>query len=732
MQLQLSLAVADRLHETLLVRGEPLGVVEAVHQLIASDNASILVCRQIMHSLVTHDARFCWAGGGDDQDLVSLSHWEVPDPDLWDVPFVALDLETTGARPGEGKITEIGAVRIEGLKEVRLFSTLVNPMRPIPAMITHITGITQEMVAGAPRIEEVIPELLEFLQGAVVVAHNAPFDVGFLNYELRRLKGRRLGEGAIDTLPLARALAPGLPNYRLGTVADALGAPVAACHRALADARAAGHVFVTLVCRLQEQGITRLNQTRSYVSPSMRSGLEKLGLTRDVPRSPGAYLFLDQDEHVLYVGKADKLRERVRSYFVSNSEHARKVRQAIRLVERIDWEETVTPLEAVVREQELILEHRPPCNLQGRRPENYAYVKIGGSGSGLNLYVSGRPPKWLAPSTTVMGGPYPAAAAAAARVDGHVGADASAHASAGADVRPSAGADLESESTPVESNPTRGGNGQRPNGKPRFPLVLGPFRGRTRVYSALDLLQRCYPIRRCPRKPDGQPCVRGHAGKCLAPCSGGPQVIAQHDALVSDLLGWLTGNDAPRIMTPKDEGTAHPAEVLDPVARADEVIRSLSRQCRYEDARAMQEAREDLLSLRRSYAALAEARALCFAALWPPAQDDDSRGVRLNLVWNGKLTEAATLTHDSAEQTVREIVARLPKTEHDAALGRGWAAVAQKELDSILAVRRWYYESDRVCKVPLNMGPTQDDVVSWGGRVLADTLRLLPAPAGGS
>ena len=100
-------------------------------------------------------------------------------------------------------------IKIEGFREVKHFGTLVNPQRPIPPMITQITGITQEMVAGAPRIEEVIPELLEFLEGAVVVAHNAPFDVGFLNYELQRLKGRRLGEGAIDTLPLARALAPG-------------------------------------------------------------------------------------------------------------------------------------------------------------------------------------------------------------------------------------------------------------------------------------------------------------------------------------------------------------------------------------------------------------------------------------------------------------------------------------------------------------------------------------------
>ena len=83
-------------------------------------------------------------------------------------------------------------------------------------MITRITGITPAMVADAPRIEEVIPSLLEFIEGAVIVAHNAPFDVGFLNYELHRLRSRALGEGAVDTLPLARALAPGLRELPTG------------------------------------------------------------------------------------------------------------------------------------------------------------------------------------------------------------------------------------------------------------------------------------------------------------------------------------------------------------------------------------------------------------------------------------------------------------------------------------------------------------------------------------
>ena len=595
---------------------------------------------------------------------MSLSHWEAPDPDLADVPFVVLDLETTGARAGASKITEIGAVRIEGFREVRHLSTLVNPMRPIPPMITQITGITQEMVAGAPRIEEVIPELLEFLTGAVVVAHNAPFDVGFLNYELRRLKGRQLGEGAIDTLPLARALAPGLPNYRLHTVAEALGAPVAACHRALADAQAAGHVFVTLVGRLQERGITRLGEVRSYVSPSSRSAVEKLHLTRDVPRAPGTYRFVDKDGHVLYVGKADRLRERVRSYFVTNADHTRKVRQAVRLVERIDWDETCTSLEAVVREQRLILEHRPPCNLHGGRPENYAYVKAGGSGLGLGLYVSCRTPKWLA------------------------------------------GVDLEAQPTPPSSS--------------RQALVFGPFRGRARLNATLDLLQRCYPVRRCPRRADGRPCVRGDAGRCLAPCTGDPLVRAAHDSLVMEIIHWLTGNSD--------------LSLRDPLEHAEEVMQGLSRQRRYEEAQAVRDAREHALSVRRSYQALVEARALRFVALWPQAGNGGGPLVRMNLVWNGRLREPVTLHPSDLEQEIGAALAHLWdekgfSSERSAALAL--VAVPQRELDSLLAVRRWFHEAGQTIRVPLPEPSADYDLLqALKARLIAEALGVLRAAPG--
>ncbi|MCE5254432.1 MAG: hypothetical protein LLG45_09570 [Actinomycetia bacterium] len=640
MQLQLSLSVADRLHETLLVRGEPLDAVEAARMLVACPDAPADLCREILAALVRNDGRFIWDGAEDSP--LSLCHWELPDPDLADVPFISLDLETTGARAGTSKITEIGAVRIEGFQVVDHFATLVNPLRPIPPMITRLTGISQEMVAGAPRIENVIPDLVRFLDGAVVVAHNAAFDVGFLNYELGRLKGCRLGDGAIDTLPLARALAPGLPNYRLHTVAEALGAPVVPCHRALADAQAAAYIFLNLAGRLQDQGITRLGELRAYLDRSSRSALDKLRLTRDLPKCPGTYRFVDKEGRIVYVGKADRLGEEVRSHFIAGAGNARRVRQAVRLVERIDWDEACTPLEAVVREQHLIGEHRPPCNICGTRPETYAYIRVGHSGRGLSLSTSSRAPKWIGGAED--------------------GSDAS----------------------------------SRP---PGAPLVMGPFRGRARLHAALDLLQRCYPIRHCPQRVNGRPCARSEHGRCLAPCVADPRTKLRHDELVLRIVAWLAGR--------VDTG------LPDPVEYADNEARRLSRQRRYEEAQEIKKACEHLMSVRRSYASLAEARSLRFALLWPQAGNGGGPSVRLNLVCDGRLLEPVSLYPGRVEPAIGAAVeaARAGARGCRGRTGGDLVAVGQQELDSLLAVRRWFYEAEHITKASIPR--PEADAADW-------------------
>lgn len=666
MQLQLSLTLADDLYDLLLMSGEPIDFLDAARHLLALRQSPEALCRSIMDTLATDDRRFCWAS----PTTIGLSDWRLTDPDLVDVAFVVVDLETTGMRPGLGKITEIGAVRIEGLRQVETFETLVNPQRSIPPKVVEITGITSSMLAGAPRIEEVMPHFLDFLDGAVIVAHNAPFDLSFLNYELSRLRGRRLGDGAIDTVPLSRSAAPGLSNYKLGTVANALGSPVAASHRALADALATAHVFLTCVGRLQERDVTCLDELRSHIDPGHKRDGRKLALTRDIPREPGAYMFRDGDGSVLYVGKADRLRDRVRSYFLTNAGHSRKVRQAVRRLQHVDFETTGTPLRAVVREQELILEHRPSCNVFGRRPETYCYLKVGGRGAGLRLYASDRP--------------------------GSIGASA----------------------------------------------MVGPFRGSARVKTAIELLQRTFPIRQCRgsagRGSGGEtPCLYGQTGRCLSPCCNASR-RSEHDELVTSLFRWFTGSAPPALG--------------DPVERAHALMELMAARQRYEEAQAIREAIDDLDTLRRSYQALAEARVLRTAVLWPLEENGEKGGerrVHLDLVWDGSLCASARLDRSNAAQEIERALRSLPAPEDDrvpplaraggrilsAALTDGTPdatdepaliAVPQDRLDLLLAVRGWIANAPASCLAPSPAGAGREQAVeTWRRELIAATHRLL-------
>jgi DNA polymerase-3 subunit epsilon len=644
-QLQLSLTLADELYDLLLLTGEPVDFLDAAHRLLALKAAPEGLCRQVMDTLVSEDRRFCWSS----PTTVGLADWRLADPDLADVAFVVIDLETTGTRAGLSKITEIGAVRIEGLREVGMFETLVNPLRAIPPKVVEITGITPSMLIGAPRIEEVMPHLLDFIDGAVIVAHNAPFDLGFLNYELGRLRGRRLGEGAIDTVSLARCAAPGLPNYRLGTVADALGSRVAAAHRALADAQATSHVFLTCVGRLQERNITRLHELRSFVDPGHKRDRHKLALTRDIPRVPGTYLFRDADGNILYVGKADRLRDRVSSYFLASANHSRKVRQAVRRLQQVDYEVTGTPLRAVVREQELILEHRPPCNVRGRRPENYCYVKLGGRGSGLRLYASDRPGRLQAGGVTSEG-------------------------------------------------------------------LIGPFRGRTRVLRAIDLLQKTYPVRQCRGVRGQGPCIYGQTRSCLSPCSPDRATLQEHDDLVRELLLWLTGGPAPAMGDPFERGRALRAR--------------LSAQQRYEDAQEVQDGIEGLAALRRSYRALTEALEVRTAVIWPLPSGNGARAAQFELIWRGSLRASARLEATTAPAEIGRLLRTLPTPEEEERdkTPRGVLAVRQEELDLLLAVRQWVQEAPPASVVHFpDEGDHERSLEHWRRRLVDAALRSLEA-----
>ena len=173
--------------------------------------------------------------------------------------FVVFDLETTGLSADNDKITEIGAVKIENGKITDRFSTFVNPERPIPPRIVELTSITDEMVADAPKIEEILPKFFDFCKDYVLVAHNATFDTGFIKKAAADM-GMNYNFPHLDTLMLARGLYPELGNHRLSTLNKALGVPLLHHHRAVDDANATAEIFIKMLTELEKRGISDISE----------------------------------------------------------------------------------------------------------------------------------------------------------------------------------------------------------------------------------------------------------------------------------------------------------------------------------------------------------------------------------------------------------------------------------------------------------------------------------------
>lgn len=180
-----------------------------------------------------------------------------------DDAFVVFDIETTGFSSVKDKIIEIGAVKVENGKIVSRYSTFVNPEVPIPFEITKLTSITDAMVIDAPKIETVLPEFMEYVGDAVLVAHNAGFDVGFIEENCRRL-GMERKLTSVDTVALARVLLPTLSRYKLNIVAKTLGISLENHHRAVDDAGATAEIFVKFVEMLKEREITTLKGVNEF------------------------------------------------------------------------------------------------------------------------------------------------------------------------------------------------------------------------------------------------------------------------------------------------------------------------------------------------------------------------------------------------------------------------------------------------------------------------------------
>ncbi|HEY9063134.1 MAG TPA: DNA polymerase III subunit alpha [Pseudobacteroides sp.] len=182
-----------------------------------------------------------------------------------DDTYCVLDLETTGFSPLTEKITEIGIMKLKDGKVIDQFSCFVNPQKPIPARVVEVTGITDYMVQDAETIEKVFPKILEFIDGSILVAHNANFDIGFLKHNAKVL-GYNFDFTYLDTLSLAKELFPDYKTYKLGRIAKNLGIKVEVAHRALDDVDTTVKVFNIMLEKLKERGVKTLEDINRFSS----------------------------------------------------------------------------------------------------------------------------------------------------------------------------------------------------------------------------------------------------------------------------------------------------------------------------------------------------------------------------------------------------------------------------------------------------------------------------------
>jgi DNA polymerase III subunit epsilon len=381
---QLAFDAVDRLVELLEERRRPVSPAEAAAHVLALRSAPEALARSLVSDLVAGDDRLAWRG-------TSIGLASVPDdPLLEDAELVVFDLETTGLSARSSRICEIGAVRVRELELVDSFQTLVRTGVPLPGPIGALTGIRDEELRRAPGIDSSIRRFLAFAGGATLVAHNARFDVAFLDRQLERLTGRRSARPALDTAALARRLLDGrVRRVSLAALAHFYGTAASPRHRALPDAEATAEILVRLIGEAQERGARTLADLHSLAAPRKRRVYGKRSLAHGAPARPGVYLFRDRHGQVLYVGRARDLRARLRSYFRSDRQRP-AVEAALGAVERIDWRVLGSELEAGLEELRLIRELRPPANARNVRPDRYVYLRR----RGKQIVVGSTPSEW--------------------------------------------------------------------------------------------------------------------------------------------------------------------------------------------------------------------------------------------------------------------------------------------------------------------------------------------------
>jgi DNA polymerase-3 subunit epsilon len=272
--------------------------------------------------------------------------------------FAILDIETTGGSPKTEKITEIAIYFHDGEKVVEEWSTLVNPEKPIPYFITGLTGITNEMVADAPRFYEIAKELVEKTENHTIVGHNVNFDYSFIKSEFKRL-GFDFDRKTLCTVKLSRKVFPGYRSYSLGKLCQELGIEIRDRHRASGDALATVRLFEMIRDNQNGHGDLGLIHEPSGRYKNLNENITVEDIER-LPEACGTYYFFDDKKQLLYIGKSKNIRHRVLSHLGNTgSKRALEMKQRIH---SISYELTGSELIALLKESREIKEQKPIYN----------------------------------------------------------------------------------------------------------------------------------------------------------------------------------------------------------------------------------------------------------------------------------------------------------------------------------------------------------------------------------
>src|SRR5256714_1504749 len=609
-----------------------------------------------------------------DEQHWSLSAWRSTQLSLDEVEFVVLDTETTGLRPGPDRVIEIAGIRLRGGEVIDSFQSLVNPNRRLPPFIVQFTGITQEMVAGAPGAEQLFPDFLQFIEGAILVGHNVGFDIGFLSYEAQLL-GYAFPIDGLDTIPLARRFLPGLRRFKLDTVAGHLKIPMVNRHRALGDAKVTAAIFIKLLSLARHEGIYTLGNLRrrlqlpvawsgditdaslakqveylradgklsskSVTSRPTGSLLLNPAWKREFPNKPGVYLMREASGQVIYVGKAKCLKDRLASYYSHPLGYTRKMDGLLQNVKEIETIVLGSELEALLMESQLIKQLQPAYNVQLRNYDLYPFIKI----------------------------------------------------------------DVQHPFPRVYSSREVAADGAR---------YFSPFRSRRLVDLTIELIQKVFPVRTCtrslpPQARPSEPCLRLHLDRCPGPCRGGVDP-SEYARVIEQGCAFLGGERE---------------DLLDRMRRQ---MLEAAQQLNFERAAWLRDtirSADEVLIVQRLITGAVEANNLFI--VYPSAKEEHNE---LFLIRHGRLVEQRCIAHEpqATKQGVHDLLARA------SVLGDPPSIVGKAEVDQINIISRWIHRhSDDRAFFPLQPALTDIDEARrlaqhiW---VEIDTVRTTPIVVG--